>query len=214
MDWYKPKRNLLRIPNEFASKDRPTTELPLTEDTVNLLSKWIQERRHYEQYDGTNRLWLNRNGNPYTSKNLCYLVRRFCEEAGIDHEDRKIVWYSLRHSLGKSIEEEEDLSQASDQLRHKSIETMKLFYATSSIESRRHTLEKVNETAQRAAEDPGFNPYADGGQKRTPSSAAKVPRSSTDQQSVPVKHVDAVIENTPEGRDQFMRQFLTEPHSE
>lgn len=208
VDWYKPKRNLLRIPNEFASKDRPTTELPLTEDTGDLLSKWIQERRHYKLYDGTNRLWLNRSGNPYTSKNLCYLIRRLCKKAGIDHEERKIVWYSLRHNLGKSIEEEEDLSQASDQLRHRSIETTKLFYATSSIESRRHTLERVNETAQRTAEDPSFSPYADDRMSHRLESRTSPAESSSS--TVPTKHIDCVIEDTPQARNQFVSQFLSQ----
>lgn len=206
-DWYDPKRNVLKIAREDAGKQRPTAELPLTELTGEVLSKWIQERRHYERYDGTNRLWLNSAGNPYNSKNLCYLIRRLCEEAGIEHENRKIVWYSLRHNLGQSIEEEEDVSQARDQLRHEHLETTKKTYGESTIESRRHTLEKVNETARRTAEEPGFNPYDDGSQRP----ASKPRNDATDPpEGTPPKHVDAFINDTKDERAELARKILSE----
>ena len=132
--------------------------LPLTEHTGNVLSEWIQERRHLEAYDGTTRLWLNNADDPpYKSASLCYLVRRLCDEADIPRENRKIVWYSLRHNLGKSMEAVDSLSQASDQLRHSSMETTKGTYAKSSIEGRRNTLEKINDRAKRTAENPDFH---------------------------------------------------------
>lgn len=161
INWYDPQRNVFTIPEEFASKERTTDTLPLTENTGDVLSEWIQERRHLEAYDGTTRLWLNNADNPYKSASLCYLVRRLCDEADIPRENRKIVWYSLRHNLGKSMEEVDSLSQASDQLRHSSMETTKGTYAKSSIESRRNTLEKINDRAKRTAEDLDFNPYGD-----------------------------------------------------
>lgn len=215
-DWYDADRNILRITKEDAGKDRPTTELPLTEQAGEQLSKWLQERRHYEKYDGTNRLWLNRNGNPYSSKNLCYLLRRLCEAAGINHENRKIVWYSLRHNLGQSIEETEDVSQARDQLRHKEIETTKQIYSESTIESRRYTLEKVNETARRADEDPDFNPYADDSQQTAQTDRSRQSgRSSQDEVSTseantPATHVDVSIDDTREDRAELARKILSE----
>ena len=206
-DWYDPNRNVLKITKEDAGKERPTSELPLTEATGDLLSRWIQERRHYEKYDGTNRLWLNREGNPYNSKNLCYLLRRLCEEAGIDHEDRRIVWYSLRHNLGQSIEETEDISQARDQLRHKYVETTKQTYGESTIESRRHTLEQVNEVARRTAEEPDFNPYAD---ERQRSSSTPRDESSSSSGHPGGHHIDAVIGDTQEDRVDITRKILSE----
>lgn len=205
--WYDQSRNLLKIPKEDAGKDRPTSELPLTAEAGELLSKWLQERRHYEEYDGTDLIWLNRAGNPYNSKNLCYLIRRLCEEAGIEHENRKIVWYSLRHNLGQSIEETEDLSQASDQLRHEHIETTKKTYGRSTVESRRHTLEKVNETARRTAEEPGFNPYADESSQPAPKPPEEPSRRSSD---APPKHVDVFIDDTQEERADLARKILSE----
>ncbi|WP_323677043.1 site-specific integrase [Halorubellus sp. PRR65] len=207
-NWYNPKRNVLKISKEDSGKDRPTTELPLTEETGERLSKWIQERRHLEKYDGTDRLWLNREGNPYDSKNLCYLVRRLCEEAGIPHENRKIVWYSLRHNLGQSIEETEDISQASDQLRHDSIQTTKETYGESTIESRRHTLEQINQVAERTVEDPDFNPYAgsDQGSSQQPKeeSARSGPTGYTQ------KHINVHIEDTQDERVDLAQKILSD----
>lgn len=209
VDWYDQKRNVLVIPTEAAAKNRPTAELPLSEKTGEHLSSWIQERRHYEAYDGTNRLWLNSAGNPYNSPNLCYLIRRLCEDAGIDHEDRKIVWYSLRHNLGQSIEEEEDLSEARDQLRHEHITTTKNFYGESTVESRRHTLEQVNETARKAAEDPNFSPYDDSEQPRT-SVSSHVSETSESTSSGHKKHVDVEIDDTQEARVDLVRKILSD----
>jgi integrase len=206
--WYKPKRNVLKIPKAESGKDRPTAELPLTEETGERLSKWIQERRLLEKYDGSDLLWLNREGNPYDSANLCYLVRRLCEEAGIEYKDRKIIWYSLRHNLGQSIEETEDISQASDQLRHDSIETTKKTYGTSTIESRRHTLERINEAAERSVQDPDFNPYADS----NPSSSQHPNEESDTSGSTghKQKHINVHIEDTQEERVDLVQKILSD----
>jgi integrase len=210
--WYDKERAVLEIPQEYASKNRPTSELPVTDATAELMSKWIQERRHYEKYDGTERLWLNQKGNPFDSANLCDLVRRLCEEAGIKHENRKIVWYSLRHNVGQSIEEIEDLSEARDQLRHDSIETTKQFYAETAIESRRETLERVNETAQRTVEDPMFNPYRDDAETQN-QSYARYPDENTRSASVEDSgankiHIDTSIKDTTEARNKLAKDIL------
>ena len=79
---------------------------------------------------------LNNADNSYKSASFCYLVRRLCYEADISRENQTIVWYSLRHNLGKSIEKVDSLSKASDQLRHSSMETTKGTYAKPLMESR------------------------------------------------------------------------------
>lgn len=207
LGWYDPKRNVFRIPNEYAGKNRPTKDLPLTEEAGENMSKWIQERRHLRMYDGTNRLWLNNEGNPYDSANLCDLVRRLCDQVGIDYENRKIVWYSLRHNLGQSIEEEEDLSEARDQLRHESIETTKKFYGESPIESRRQTLEQINTVARKAAENPDFNPYADNEREHVSvSSKAATSRSPPEETA----HIDSRIKDTQEARNEFARKVMND----
>ncbi|WP_018258416.1 hypothetical protein [Halomicrobium katesii] len=117
------------------------------------------------------------------------------------------MWYSLRHNLGQSIEETEDISQARDQLRHKYIETTKLTYGESTIESRRHTLEEVNDVARRTAEDPDFNPYAD-----ETESQSSTPRdeSSSSSGHPGGHHIDAVIDDTQEDRVDITRKILSE----
>jgi len=207
IEWYDQKRNVFTIPQEYAAKDRPTTDLPLTEETGDILSKWIKERRHYEEYDGTNLLWLNSWQNPYQSKNLCYLVRRLCNEADIDHENRRIVWYSLRHNLGQTIEEEESLSQARDQLRHKHISTTKSIYAESTIESRRQTLKNINQVAQQTAENPNFSPYTDEPKRRSPQYPDESTSKSTNGSTT---HIDAVIDDTQSDRSDLAQKILSE----
>ena len=117
------------------------------------------------------------------------------------------MWYSLRHNLGQSIEETEDISQARDQLRHKYIETTKQTYGESTIESRRHTLEQVNDVARRTAEDPDFNPYED--------EPSRPPSNPRDESSNPSEHsgrhhIDVFINDTQEDRVDITRKILSE----
>ena len=67
------------------------------------MSEWLQERRHLEKYDGSNKIRLNREGNPYQSGSLCKFIRKRCEQAGVKTEDRKVVWYSLRQTMGRNV---------------------------------------------------------------------------------------------------------------
>jgi hypothetical protein len=180
----------------------------LIEHTGNVLSEWIQERRHLEAYDGTTGLWLNNADNPYKSASLCYLVRQFCDEADIPRENRKIVWYTLRHDLGKSMEEEDSLPQASNQLRHSSMETTKGTYAKSSIESRRNTLEKINDRAKRTAEGPDFNPYWDE-DSSTSVTSSTASQSQTSQPSSSGTHINAGIRDTTEARSKLAQPILS-----
>lgn len=204
LDWYYPRKQVFKIPAEFAAKERPTTELPLTDETDDIFGNWVRERRHLEAYDDTNLLWLNQRGNPYTSGNLCYLVRQLCEQAGIDYENRKIVWYSLRHNLGHTFEETADISATKDQLRHQYIETTKNIYGETAAEKRRHTLEEINETAKRAATDDAYSPYApDDG-----SGIAVYPDLENPGGDGNTMHVDAEIEDTMAARSRLARDLL------
>lgn len=206
VDWYNPKQQMFVVPEEHAAKSRPENELPLTDATAEALSKWLRERRHLETYDDTNRIWLNQHGNPYTSGSLCYLLRQLCETAGIDHENRKIAWYSIRHTLAEIIKEVGDLEEASDQLRHNELETTKDIYAQTNPESRRHTLEKINAIAERAATDETYNPYAR--EDHDNSSGSDGSASPENRGDTTTMHVDAEIENSIAGRSQLARDLL------
>lgn len=144
------------------------------------------------------------------------MLRQLCDEAGIDHTDRKIVWYSLRHNLGQSIEEVEDISQAKDQLRHRDLETTKKSYGKSSVESRRNTLEKIYKRASRALDDPAYNPYGDDEPGLPPYENDPTTDSvTTSVESNPgTVHANAYIENTPQARVDFVHRFLDETDDE
>lgn len=204
LDWYYPRKQVFKIPDEYAAKERPTTELPVTDETAEVFGDWVRERRHLEAYDDTEVLWLNQRGNPYTSGTLCYLVRQLCEEAGIDYENRKIVWYSLRHNLGHTFEETADISATKDQLRHQYLETTKNIYGETATEKRRYALEEINETAKRAATDDAYNPYApDDG-----SGIAVYPDLENPGGDGDTMHVDTDIEDTMAARSRLARDLL------
>ncbi|MGB9965778.1 tyrosine-type recombinase/integrase [Halobacterium hubeiense] len=206
VDWYNPKQQLFVVPEEHAAKSRPENELPLTDATAEVFSHWLRERRHLETYDDTNRIWLNQQGNPYTSGSLCYLLRQLCEAADIDHETRKISWYSIRHTLAEIIKEVGDLEEASDQLRHNELETTKDIYAKTHPESRRQTLEKVHEIAERAAIDETYNPYARDDYDDSVGSDSAA--SSENRGDTSTMHVDVKIEDSMAGRSQLARDIL------
>lgn len=204
LDWYDPGKQVFVIPEEYAAKDRPTTELPLTDETADVFSAWIRERRHLDAYDDTRRIWLNQRGNPYGSGNLCYLLRQLCEEADIDHDNRKIVWYSLRHNLGQTVEDTADISTAKDQLRHQYIETTKNIYGETVTEKRRATLEEIQQTAERAATDETYNPYAPE-DKNGIAVYPDLDQPTGDETSM---HVDATIEDTTAARIDLIREII------
>jgi integrase len=134
--WYKPERQVLEIPSEAASKERIKEIISLSDESAEAMSKWIQERRHLEKYDGTNALWLNREGNPYASGSLSRIICKLCEKADIPDKDRPIRWYSLRHTLGRHMKSDGSLSQTNDQLRHDTFETTETTYGNSAAEER------------------------------------------------------------------------------
>jgi len=90
---------------------------------VNLLERWLAERETREKYDDSDRLWLTRKGNPYSTQSLNGLLDRLCETAEIPTGGRDVTWYSIRHSVGTYMAREEGLAAAQAQLRHKSEQT-------------------------------------------------------------------------------------------
>lgn len=142
VDWVDTSNGVIRIPREESSKNRDNWIAGLTERTTEALTRWLQERENYSKYDDTSSLWLTREGNPYTSQSLRYLIRRLCEEAGISTSGRKISWYAIRHSVGTYMTREEDLAAAASQMRHKSIQTT-MKYDNTPIEDRKKALERM-----------------------------------------------------------------------
>lgn len=142
IQWPRPEKATILIPKEESCKNRENWEVSLREQTAEIVKRWLEERKHLEKYEDTDALWLTREGNPWESSSLNYLLRRLCDDGGIDRTNRKLTWYSLRHSVGQHMSDIGGIEETKAQLRHKSIEST-LRYANPSAETRRSTLDKM-----------------------------------------------------------------------
>lgn len=140
--WVDIDNQVLRIPREESSKNSENWIVGLTERTAKALSRWLDEREMYDQYDGTDALWLTREGNPYQTSSLRDLLKRLCDVASIPTANRKMSWYAIRHSVGTYMTREEDLAAAQAQLRHKSEQTT-MKYDQTPVEDRRDALNRM-----------------------------------------------------------------------
>ena len=140
--WVDTDNKLLRIPAQDSSKNENNWIVSLTTRTADALERWLEERAQYEQYQETDALWLTREGNPYQSGSLRRLIRKLCDEAGIDIENRKMSWYSIRHSVGTGMAKERGLAAAQAQLRHEAIQTTAK-YDQVPVDERRDALDKM-----------------------------------------------------------------------
>lgn len=214
--WYDPKTKTLTIPSEDACKERDKERVALSDETTDALSEWIQERRHLKAYDGTNQLWLNREGNPYQSGSLCNLLRSICTEADIKTDGRKVVWYSLRQTMGRNVTAEGELSEANDQLRHNRLETTQENYNTTPVEKLQASLNETHRMASKSASDPSYNPYEDEPQddahQTTGQSGSQTETSDTSdivtQTGNGTIHADGVFPNTHEAKVDVTSQIL------
>jgi integrase len=140
--WVDLDNSVLRIPKEQSSKNVEHWVVGLTDRTADALDRWLDERRAQQRSDDTDRLWLTNHGNPWSSATLSRLIDRVAEVAGIDHENRQLTWYSIRHSVGTYMAREEDLAAAQTQLRHKSPETT-MKYDQTPVEDRQDALNRM-----------------------------------------------------------------------
>jgi integrase len=141
-DWVDAPNKVLRIPREDSSKNEGNWTVSLTDRTAVALERWLTEREMYDRYDDTENLWLTSHGNPWSSKSLARLLRRLCDQADIEYENRQMSWYTIRHSVGTYMTSERDLAATKAQLRHKSpMTTMK--YDQVPVEERRDALERM-----------------------------------------------------------------------
>jgi len=152
IDWIDFDEGKLDIPEDQTAKDREESNLVLTDETLEYLRQWEQERQQYEKYEDTDALWLNDDGNRYQSRTLNDLLKKLCEQAGIPHSDRKITWYSIRRSFGTYIKAYEGLDMASDLLRHGHLDTTREHYAEEIQEIQKQTIEEVHEVNESLAE--------------------------------------------------------------
>lgn len=140
--WVDADNAVLRIPAEESAKGDEHWVVSLQSRTAEMLDKWLTERELYPRYEGRDELWLTREGNPYRSQSLKYLLEQLSEQAGISTENRSISTYTIRHSVGTLMAREEGLAAAQSQLRHKSVQTT-MKYDQAPIEDRRNALDKM-----------------------------------------------------------------------
>jgi len=88
VEWVDVENRVLRIPKEDSAKSNDNWVVSLTDRTAEALSRWLTERQQYDKYGNTDALWLTREGNPYQSYSLNYLLRSVCEIADIPTEHR------------------------------------------------------------------------------------------------------------------------------
>lgn len=141
-NWPRLEKSAFFVPKELAAKGRENWECALRPQSVQIMSYWLEERAHLTKYQGRDALWLTREGNPYSSDSLCYLLDQLCEAAGIDQSNRQISWYSIRHSVGDHMTPEGGLQQTKEQLRHKSLQST-LRYQSPTIDDRQDTLNQM-----------------------------------------------------------------------
>lgn len=140
--WVDLSNGLLRIPKEDSAKNSAHWRVGLSEQSVEWLDWWLDQRGTYSLYDGRDELWLTRAGNPYESGSLRSILHKLCDIAGIDYEDRQMSWYTIRHSTGTYMTREEDLAAAQAQLRHKSPKTT-MKYDQTPVEDRQDALNRL-----------------------------------------------------------------------
>jgi len=138
--WVDVENRVLRISKEESSKNRDNWVVSLQEQTAEYLDRWLRERKVYDQYCCTDALWLTRKENSYGSHSLAYLLRRLCEIADIETENRQMSWYAIRHSVGTYMAYEGSLGAVREQLRHRCEETT-MKYDQAPVEERRDALE-------------------------------------------------------------------------
>ncbi|WP_338738566.1 site-specific integrase [Haloplanus salilacus] len=141
-EWVDSDNAVLRIPKDESAKNEANWEVSLRRKTAKALTRWIQEREHYPEYDDTDALWLTQKKKPYDSKQLGRLLRKLCDIAGIDTTRRDVSWYSIRHSVGTYMTREEDLAATQAQLRHLRPETT-MKYDAAPVSDRRDALDRM-----------------------------------------------------------------------
>lgn len=216
IDWYDEKTQTLRIPSAHACKERKKEKVALSDEAADALTEWIKHRRHLAKYDGTRKIWLNQRGNPYGSANLCDLIGKLCEQAGIETEERKIVWYSLRKTMGRNVTSEGGLDVSNDQLRHERLKTTQEDYNKTPIEEIQAHLNETHKKAARAKEDPDYNPFEEDEAKPREADAGSVETTTREHPTDDVVtdlgggdvHADVRFEDTTSARVDIVMAIL------
>lgn len=131
------------IPGEVAVKNDQRWKPEIKDRTTMMMDRWLDQRANIPKYDGRDAIWLNREGNRYTSRNLNDLLDNLIDEAGIEVGGRHLTWHSIRHSTGMYVfDETESLEMVAETLRHASLEAARE-YAHPTPESKQNVIESL-----------------------------------------------------------------------
>jgi integrase len=143
VDWVNLESHELNIPKEESTKNEAYWNCTLKNRTVNVLSRWLDERATYEKYQDRDELWLTKKGTRYSSKSCNYLLRRLIEEGNVSiPKNKDVTWYSIRHGVATHWANHVGPHHAKEQLRHKSV-TSTMKYLHSDSETRSSAVEQI-----------------------------------------------------------------------
>jgi len=141
--WVNLESHELNIPKEESTKNEAYWNCTLKNRTVNVLSRWLDERSSYEKYQGRNELWLTKKATKYSSKSCNYLLNRLIEEGNVPiPKNKDVTWYSIRHGVATHWANHVGPHHAKEQLRHKSVTTT-MKYLHSDSETRSTAVEQI-----------------------------------------------------------------------
>lgn len=131
------------IPPEVALKNNERWTCELSDRSVRILEKWLQQRNNKTKYDNSDLVFLNRKSNPHNSGTLNDLLGNLIRESDIDPNGRKLTWHSIRHSTGMYVyNQEKDLELVAEVLRHTSLESASK-YAHPTPETKQGVIESI-----------------------------------------------------------------------
>jgi len=139
--WLDLENQMLRIPKDQSTKNSDNWRVAISDRTVTILKKWLEEREQRDKYSDTDALWLTKYGNPYGSSSLNRILAKLCEEAEIPTDNRDMSWYSIRHSVGTQMSRDQGPAAVQQQLRQKSYE-MAVRYDQAPVDDRQETVNK------------------------------------------------------------------------
>lgn len=143
VSWLRLDKREIHFPKEDSAKNREEWDVAIRDRTARALDRWLEQRANKTKYDNRDAVWLNRQGNRYGSSTLNYFLDNLLEETDIDQENRKLVWYSFRHSTGQYVHSQSDDLTTATVLRQKDTKSVSR-YASPTPEERRGILENID----------------------------------------------------------------------
>lgn len=142
-------------------KGRKTRDVPISGPCVEILCKYMEEKRLNRSEMANKPLFFNNRNEKLTRSGVGYIISKYVEMANENgaHISEKITPHCLRHSKAMHmVEAGINLIYIRDFLGHESIETTQV-YAKANPETRRKALEKMeSKTAKAAMPDWNDNP--------------------------------------------------------